>query len=120
NIDNCLTSVRMVADVVLELTGVVRLAKADFADGKPKMIADIRGRLCSRGRTGVHQDTHKLNRNRVKTEASGYIATGAVAYHSLGKHAPVIVPVDVQMHRVISGPILNPKLSGIVHAPLNA
>src|SRR5438105_12766771 len=76
----------MVADVVLELTSVVRLAKADFADGKPKMISDIRGRLCSRGRTRVHQDAHKLNRNRITTEASGYIATGAVAYQSPGKH----------------------------------
>src|SRR5947208_14959357 len=99
----------MVADVVLELTGVVRLAKADFADGKPKMIADIRGRLCSRGRTGAHQDTHKLNRNRVKTEASGYIATGAVAYDSLGKHEPFIVHLDVHLHRDIYVPILNPK-----------
>src|SRR2546423_9239165 len=110
----------MVADVVLELTCVIRLAKADFADGEPKMIPDIRGRLCSRGRTRVHQDAHKLNRNRITTEASGYIATGAVAYHSLGKHPPAIVSVDMQMHWVVSGPILDQDLSGIGHSPLNA
>src|SRR6267143_5333875 len=109
----------MVTDVVLELTEIVRLAKADFADGKSKMIPDIRGRLRSRSRTRVHQDAHKLNRNSVTTEASDNIATGAIAYHSLGKHPPVIVPVDVQMHRVIAGPILNPKLSGMGHSPLN-
>src|SRR5437016_12882237 len=109
----------MVADVVLELTSVVRLAKADFADGKPKMIPDIRGRLCSRGRTRVHQDAHKLNRNRITTEASGYIATGAVAYQSPGKHPPVIVSVDMQMHWVVTCPILIPDLSGIGHCPLN-
>src|SRR5258708_39237553 len=110
----------MVPDVVLELTGVIRLAKADFADGKSKTIPDIRGRLCSWGRTRVHQDAHELNRNRATAEAGGYIAARAVINHSLRKHSPIIVPVDMQMHRVVSGPILNPNLFGIGHPPLNA
>src|SRR5947207_15994272 len=99
----------MMADVVLECTDVVRLAKADFAYGKPKMIPGICGRLCSRGRTRDHQDAHKLNRNRITTEASINIATGAVAYHSLGNHPPGIVPVHVQMLRAVARAILTPN-----------
>src|SRR5256714_5647006 len=98
----------MVADVVLELTGVIRLAKADFADGKPKTVPDIRGRLCSWGRTRVHQDTHELNRNRATAEAGGYIAARGVVYHSPREHSPIIVPFDMQMHRGVSRPILHP------------
>src|SRR5260370_20583927 len=109
----------MVADVVLELTGVVRLGKADFADGEPETIPDIRGGLCNCGRTIAHQDAHKLSRNRATAKANGYIAARAIANHSLRKHAPVIVSVDMQMHRVVSGPILNLNLSGIGHSPLN-
>ena len=110
----------MVPDVVLELTGVIRLAKADFADGKPNTVPDIGARLCSWGRARVHQDAHELNRNRATAEAGGYIAARAVVYYSLRKHSPIIVPVDMQMHRVVSGPILDPNLSGIGHSPLNA
>ena len=40
-----------------------RLAKADFADSKPKTISDIGGGLCSCGRTMCHQDADKLRRN---------------------------------------------------------
>src|SRR2546430_17223974 len=109
----------MVADVVLELTGVIRLAKADFADGKPKTIPDIRGGLCSWGRARVHQDAHELNRNRATAEAGGYIAARAVVFYSLRKHSPIIVPVDMQMHCVVSGPILDPNLSGLGHFPFD-
>src|SRR5947208_16192810 len=107
----------MVADVVLELTGVIRLAKADFADGEPKPIPDMRGRLCSWGRTGVHQHAHELNRNRATAEAGGYIAARAVVYHSPRKHSPIILPFHMRMPRVVSGPILNPNLSGTGHSP---
>src|SRR2546430_17316940 len=100
----------MVADVVLELTGVIRLAKADFADGKPKTIPDICGRLCSWGRTRVHQDAHELNRNRATAEAGGYIAPRAVVYHSPGENPPNILPFDMQMHRVGFRPIIHPSV----------
>src|SRR2546423_15081196 len=108
----------MVADVVLELTGVIRLAKADFADGKPKTIPDIRERLCSGGRTRVHQDAHELNRNRATAEAGGYIAARAVVYYSPREHSPIIVPVDMQMQRVVSPPLLNPNPAVTGHSPL--
>src|SRR5438094_819066 len=97
----------MVADVVLELTGVIRLAKADFADGKPKTVPDIRGRLCTWGRTKVHQDAHELNRNRATAEAGGYIAARAVVYHSPRKHSPIIGPFYMHMHRAGSNATLH-------------
>src|SRR5207302_8376662 len=109
----------IVADVIFELTSVVRLANVYFADGKPKTIPDIRGGLCSWGRTIVHQDTHKLDRHRATAKANGYIATRAVGYHSVRKRSPVIVSVDMQMHRVVSGAILNLKLSGIGRSAVN-
>src|SRR5260370_14101278 len=97
----------MVPDVVLELTGVIRLAKADFADGKSKTIPDIRGRLCSWGRTRVHQDAHELNRNRATAEAGGYIAARVVFNHSPGKHSPNIVPFEIKNHRGVSRTVSN-------------
>src|SRR5258705_4513734 len=99
----------MVADVVLELTGVIRLAKADFADGKPKTIPDIGARLCSWGRTRVHQDAHELNRNRATAEAGGYNRARAVFYHSPRKQPPIIPPVDIHIHPVGSRAIIQPE-----------
>src|SRR5260370_41003460 len=100
----------MVPDVVLELTGVIRLAKADFADGKPKTVPDIRGRLCSWGRTRVHQDAHELNRNRATAKAGGYIAAQGAVYDYLRGHSRNIASVDMQIDRGVSVPLLNAKL----------
>src|SRR5206468_9331959 len=109
-----------VTNIITKTTMPIHLPELDLANGKPSAVAKIFGRLHARSGTPVHHNSNKSSRARAVGESNELIITMSVIDVSTCEWLPVVVIIGVQVHRIFSGPVLDPIPSGVRRCPLTA
>src|SRR5437867_5819993 len=107
-----------VTNTIMKTTGLIEISEFDLANRKAKPIANVVEGLPAGSRTVAHHDSHELNRSRSFSEFNEFIPAVSVIYISSREWLPVVI-VRVQMHRIVSRPVLDSELPGIRCAPMN-
>src|SRR5207245_5079179 len=114
-----LVPIRPVANVISKVFPFVDLAEVDFANGKPNAIANIVRGLRAGSRTPAHNDSHESSPTRALDDSNEFIAAVRIFDLSMREWLPLIIVIDMQVHRIVSGPVFDAISCGVRHRPMN-
>src|SRR5207244_5452489 len=116
-------------DVIVEMTAAtcragvgrrrVDIPELNLADRKSESIANVVGYLRTCLRTAAHYDAGKANRKWFCRQPNRFIAARSAVQRTVWKKTPLIFPIGVQMHRIITAPIFDSVLPGARRPPLS-